>query len=150
MNCLIFNIKEFSFGIPIENIERIVEVKGKIHPLPLVPDFIAGITNYQGRVITVLDFGAFFKSDYSKLKELIVISNKMKHIGYVVSQTEGFVNIDDAQLEDTDKFSIDKEKKEYIRFITQRESGKLISILDIDKIEGYLKNPKNWSYYYEA
>jgi chemotaxis signal transduction protein len=149
MNCLVFNIKDFKFGIPIENIERIIEVKGRVFNLPLVPDFVAGITNYQGRIITVIDFGAFFKTD-SKSTELIVISNKMKHIGYAVLNTEGFINIDDERLEDVDKFSIDKEKKEYIRFITEIEGGKVISILDIDKIEDYLKNPKNWSHYYEV
>lgn len=150
MNCLIFNIKEFRFGIPIENIERIIEVKGKIYTIPLVPDFIAGITNYQGRIITVVDFGVFFKTNFKKNNELIVVSNKMKHIGYAVLNTEGFVNINDTELEDTDKFNIDKEKKDYIRFIAQRGDGKVISILDIDKIEEYLKNPKNWSNYYEV
>ncbi len=149
MNCLVFNVKGFKFGVSIDSIERIVETGGKIYPLPMVPDFVTGIMNFRGRVITAIDLGLFLRVTSVKSFELMVISNRLKHIGYTIPNTQGFVKIDDNMLEDVEKFSIEKERKEYIKHIAQDADGEIISILDIDRVEDFIKKPKNWSNYYE-
>lgn len=150
MNCLIFDEREFRFGITIDNIERIVDVEGKIYPLPLLPNYISGFMNFQGRVITIVDLSKFLQIEDNVLGGFLLISNKMKHIGYLVKKIEGFVDIEDIKIKDAEMFNIDKDRKEYIRYVAEDPTGRIVSILDIDKIEVFLKNPKNWSYYYEA
>jgi len=147
MKCLVFSIREFRFGIPLEDIERIVESKGKVFKLPLVPEFISGITNYQGRIITVIDLGLFFNSNTKTGSDLIVISNRLKHLGYTISRLEGFINVDENELEDVEKFSIDAEKKEYIKCIAKADDNRIISVIDLNRVERFFQNPKNWSYY---
>lgn len=150
MNCLIFDEREFRFGITIDNIERIVDVEGKIYPLPLLPNYISGFMNFQGRVIMIVDLSKFLQIEDNVLGGFLLISNKMKHIGYLVKKIEGFVDIEDIKIKDAEMFNIDKDRKEYIRYVAEDPTGRIVSILDIDKIEVFLKNPKNWSYYYEA
>lgn len=150
MNCLIFDEGEFRFGIAIDNIERIVDVEGKIYPLPLLPNYVSGFMNFQGRVITIIDLNTFFQIENNVSGGFLLISNKMKHIGYLVKKIEGFVDIEDVKIKDAEMFNIDNGRKEYIRYVAEDPTGRIVSILDIDKIEVFLKNPKNWSYYYEA
>lgn len=147
MNCLIFDIKKFHFAVPIDKIERIVDTYGRVHSLPLVPSFVAGITNWQGRIITIINLNYFFKYEKDDTVEFMFISNISKHIGYAIKKIEGFYDVADDELEDVEKFNIEKGKREYIKNICQTKEGKIISILDIEKIEHFLQNPNIWSNY---
>lgn len=147
MKCLVFDLGSLRFGIPINNIERIVEASGKVFSLPLLPKFISGITNYQGRIITVIDLGLFLNSNVASEFSLIVISNNLKHLGYSISKLEGFVDVSENDMEDIEKFNLEDKTKEYLKCIAKTGDNRFISIIDFDKIEVFFQNPKNWSYY---
>lgn len=149
MKCLVFKINDFKMGIPIEYIERVFEVKRKIVSLPLVPNFVKGIINYQGRVVCVVDLGSLLSFE-AQPAELVVISSKMRNVGYTLQDIEGFVSVADNELQGVDRFPLEKEKKEYIKFIAEPAGSEVISILNMEKIEEILKNYKNWSKYYEV
>lgn len=147
MKCLVFELNNLKFGIPINNIERIVEASGKVFSLPMLPKFIFGITNYQGRILTVIDLGLFLNSKVVSELNLIVISNNLKHLGYSISKLHGFVDVAESDLEDIEKFNLEENTKEYLRCIARTGDNSFISIIDFDKLEGFFQNPKNWSYY---
>ena len=51
---LLFNLEKDTFGIPIEQISQI-QVFRKYYPVPGSPDYVLGVTNFRGKVITLIN-----------------------------------------------------------------------------------------------
>lgn len=145
MNVLVFDIKNLHFAMPIDALERIIERQQKVYRVPLAPGFINGIINFQGRIITAVDLGELFNAGDDADKRFILISKSMGNIGYLVKKVVGFLTLEESVMEDARKFEGDKENREFIKYIGKGKDEKPISIIDISRVETYLKNPKNWS-----
>lgn len=59
---------EDTFGVPLRQLLR-VEPPGKIMPIPNVPSWVLGVTYQQGRVLSVVDLGAFINGSTDRMLE---------------------------------------------------------------------------------
>ena len=53
---VIFAIKDLKFGVPVEQISQITEFD-KVFSLPNTPDYVLGVINLRGRIISLVHLG---------------------------------------------------------------------------------------------
>jgi purine-binding chemotaxis protein CheW len=49
-----FTIGEVSYGVPVEQVREVRDMQ-TVTPVPGAPDFVEGVTNLRGQIITVMD-----------------------------------------------------------------------------------------------
>ncbi len=89
------------YGIGYQNVQEIIDhiVLTKI---PCVPEFIAGVTNYRGSLLTLIDLKKFFQielSDYPQ--DIFVIVTKINKVlvGVLADNIEGISEYDKEKME---------------------------------------------------
>lgn len=71
--CLVFLIDEDFYAVKSESVVKLVTGL-KITPLPRVPEWFEGVTNFHNEVIPVFDLRKFLKKDNHKGKHFIVVN----------------------------------------------------------------------------
>jgi purine-binding chemotaxis protein CheW len=102
VSTLIFSVAGQRFGLPVEHVVQIVEMVA-ITPLPKAPDIVAGVINFHGRVIPVVDVRKRLNlpSQPYTLRTPIVISRIGEHVtGLVVDGVSGVVEVPPMQIEE--------------------------------------------------
>ena len=86
---VVFLLDDRKFGLKTENIKEILSRK-EIIPIPNSPPYIAGVTNYQGTLITVLSTREIVfrspKPQTHKFRGVLVVKRNSEDIGLLVSQ----------------------------------------------------------------
>lgn len=97
---LAFDVADRRFGLPVEHVVQIIEMVA-ITPLPKAPAIVAGVVNFRGRVIPVVDVRKRLNlppQAYS-LRTPIVISDIRDHVtGLIVDRVSGVVSVAAAQI----------------------------------------------------
>lgn len=91
-----FLLDKIVLGIPLTNALEIEQLS-EITPLPSLPQWILGICNIRGEIISVVDLRGFFQMPLSSLKSvtpLIVIRNKAQKTSIRVDKIMGLLSID--------------------------------------------------------
>jgi purine-binding chemotaxis protein CheW len=131
---LVFDVAGQRFGLPVEHVVQIIEMVA-ITPLPKAPEIVAGVINFRGRVIPVVDVRKRLNLSaltYS-LRTPIVISRIRDHVtGLIVDSVSGVVQVAPAQLEEpTAIFSPETRPPLPLLSGVARLSDGLILILDL-------------------
>ncbi|MCX7769598.1 MAG: chemotaxis protein CheW [Proteobacteria bacterium] len=150
MNLLIFRISDLFFSFQIEFIERIVEKKHDISSVPLVPSFISGIMNFQGRIITIIDLGKLFNINFPSINNLILISRNANNLGFLVDEIIGFKRIDDSLIEKLEPCEVFINNYQFKSYILNGIYKVPISFINLTEIEKFIQNPDNWSGFNES
>jgi len=145
MNLLLFQVSEYIFAFEINDIERIVERKHVISPIPIVPTFIKGITNFQGRIITVVDVAKLFNILEKGESNFLLIPKKINNIGFLVKSTIGFKTVDDSLLRKLESCEIFCEYGKFNCKIINGLIDRPVSLLYLEELETFITNPENWS-----
>jgi purine-binding chemotaxis protein CheW len=91
-----FILDEIVLGLPLINALEIDQLS-EITPLPNLPQWMLGICNIRGEIISVVDLRGFFQMPSRSLKSvtpLIVIQNKAKKTSIMVDKIMGLLSID--------------------------------------------------------
>lgn len=132
---IVFRIFNEYFALPIENVRYTMPV-GKITPVPDTPQFLLGITNVMGEIISVVDIFDFifqkpFPPDQGK-GFLLLIKWKDIDTSFVVSDLMDMLLFEKAEIK-MDMLPLSKEKKNY--FVGGAFwDGKIIGVLNLEKI----------------
>ncbi len=145
MNLLLFQVSEYIFAFDISDIERIVEKKHVISPVPIVPSFIKGITNFQGRIITVVDVSKLFNISEKGESNFLLIPKKINNIGFLVKSIIGFKAVDDSLVQKIESCEIFCEYGKFSCKIVNGLIDKPVSLLYLEELGSFITNPENWS-----
>jgi chemotaxis signal transduction protein len=145
MNLLLFQVSEYIFAFEINDIERIVEKKQVISPVPIVPVFIKGITNFQGRIITVVDIASLFNISEKRESSFLLIPKKFNNVGFLVKSTIGFKAVDDILFQKLENCEIFCEYGKFNCKIINGLIDRPVSFLYLDELGNFITNPENWS-----
>ena len=127
-----FYINKFLFGIPAEKIVEITK-NLEITPVPLSENYILGITNLRGRIITAIDLAKKINIPTQKLPNLnIIVEYEDELVAFVVEKVGDVLQIPVSKLE-TPPEKIEGINKEYIEKVYQLED-KILLLLDIEKL----------------
>lgn len=150
MNLLVFEIKEKKFGFPIEYLERIAENDKPIYPVPLVPNFVKGILNFRGRIVTAIDIADFCELFDNERRLYLLLSKKLSNVAYLVKNILGFEEISENLLEDATKFEFNAGDIKIVKYLSRLEDNTPLYILNMEDIEKFITNSKNWGDIYEV
>jgi purine-binding chemotaxis protein CheW len=104
---LCLTVANETYAVPIEAVREILEM-GRLTPLPMTPDFIAGVMNLRGSVVPVIDLQARFFDHITVAcrRSAIVIVEVGKHeqdgpliVGALVDGVSEVLEISDEDID---------------------------------------------------
>ncbi|MCD4742565.1 MAG: chemotaxis protein CheW [Desulfobacteraceae bacterium] len=121
-------------GINILNIQEINK-HFEITKVPQSSDFVVGILNLRGKIVTIIDLSK--KLELSEIKQgkdsrNIIVNSSDEHIGLLVDSISDVVHSSENQLEPPPS-NLDGIKGKFFSGVLKTED-KLIGILDIDEV----------------
>ena len=132
---LTFYIENFLFGIPAEKVVEITR-NVKITPVPLAEDYILGIINLRGQIVTVIDLAkklGLNVQTISRINLILIVENDQDFpVSFAIEKVEDILKIPTAKLEKPPE-KISKLLKQFVRYAYQLPV-KLVLILDIEKV----------------
>lgn len=129
-----FFVGEALCGINILNIQEINK-HFEITEVPQSSDFVVGILNLRGKIVTIIDLGK--KLELSEIKQgkdsrNIIVNSNDEHIGLLVDSISDVIHSNENLIESPPS-NLDGIKGKFFSGVLKTED-KLIGILDIDEV----------------
>ena len=121
-------------GINILNIQEINK-NIDITQVPQAADYVTGILNLRGRIVTIIDLGAKLGLEpvtESKDNRNIIVNSEEEHIGLLVDAISDVVSAGQDEIEPAPS-NIGGVKSKFFQGVLKTEKD-LIGILDIDEV----------------
>jgi len=131
---LTFFLAGEEYGIEILKVHEIIGMR-PITPVPRTPEYIRGVINLRGKVITVVDLRMKFgmeSKEPTDLSCIIVVQTAGVEIGIMVDQVSEVVDIAPGDIDNTPSFGPEVDT-DYILGIGKL-NDKVRLLLDIDKV----------------
>src|SRR6056297_2419145 len=131
---LTFKLGEESFGLEIKYVTEIVGIQ-PITNIPEVPQYVKGIINLRGKVISVIDVRLKFKKEpveYDERTCIIVIDIDDMSIGLIVDEVSEVLTIKDEDIVPPPSYKTGFQN-EYIKGVGKYKDGVKL-LLDSNKL----------------
>lgn len=130
-----FKLGEEVYGINVMQVQEVLRLT-EIAPVPGAPNYVMGIINLRGNVVTVIDarirFGLFEKEPDDATRIIITeVDNQV--IGMLVDSVAEVVNLTSSEIEKAPNLGEDNESSKYIHGVHSRDEEILI-LVDVDKM----------------
>ncbi len=136
-----FKLDEEVYGINVMQVQEVLRVT-EIAPVPGAPDYVLGIINLRGNVVTVVDtrerLGLGAKDMEESTRIVIIEADKMV-VGILVDAVAEVVDLRTSEIESPPSVGNDESSK-YIQGVASRE-GELLILVDLNK----LLNNEEWA-----
>ncbi len=122
------------FGIDISNvveINRLVDIT----PVPQAPDYVVGVMNLRGKIVTVVDLGkknAFRPTEMTGKTRNIIVNSQNEPIGLLVDRIANVVSADWEKILPPPS-NVQGVHRRYLKGVFQTEKG-LIAFLDVEEV----------------
>ncbi len=129
-----FMIAGESFGVEISRVHEIVTVP-EITKVPDTPDFLEGIINLRGKIISVMDLRKKLRLDgaqRSKKNRILVTEMDGKVVGLIVDEVSEVLRINPDRIEPPPEM-VSSVGAEYITGVGRLED-RIILLLDLGKV----------------
>lgn len=129
-----FMLGKESFGVDIGRVQEIVAVP-EITKVPDTPDFLEGIINLRGKIVSVVDLRKKFKlngSDRNKKNRILVTEMDGKVAGLIVDEVSEVLKLNPDNIEPPPEM-VNSVGVEYITGIGKLED-KIILLLDLGRV----------------
>lgn len=120
------------FSVPITSVQEVVEWE-RLEKAPLTPDFVLGVFNYHGKVITVVDIAPFLGEitmSWGVDTRFVILAGDELSLGFKVDRT---LNIDNFTREELRDGESNTPEKGFIKAVVNHQ-GKLYNIIEIEKL----------------
>ena len=134
MELATFYVGQALCGIDILNIQEINK-HSDVTTVPQAPEYVKGILNLRGRIVTILDLGkklGLSEIEESKNNRNIIVRSGEEHIGLMVDSISDVVTADLNRIEHSPS-NLNGVKGKYFKGVLKTES-KLVGILDIQEV----------------
>ncbi len=131
INVLEFLLSGEKYAIDSTFINEVISIS-ELTPLPCTPDFIMGIINVRGKILSIIDIKKFFSlpnTDITNLNKVIIVNHNEIEVGILADEILGNSNIQLNKLQAKITTVTDLNKN----FIIGVTKGKLI-VLDIKEL----------------
>lgn len=122
------------YGIAVMQVQEVLRVS-EITPVPGAPQFVLGIINLRGNVVTVLDTRKRFGLPPKELDDasrVIIIESGEQVIGIMVDSVAEVVYIKQSEIEKSPNVG-NEESSKFIQGVYSKDS-KLIILVDVNKM----------------
>jgi len=142
LHLVTFRVGTELFGVPISTVQEIVRVP-VIARIPQAPDFVKGVINLRGRVITVVDIrtrmgqsgtgaGAGDSEEQAKKARVLVVEADGRLVGVIVDEVAEVLRLAAAQV-DPPPPMVAGLSNQYLKGVGKLKDDLLI-LIDIEKV----------------
>jgi len=129
-----FRIGNETFGLPIAIVREIVRVPD-ITAVPNAPEYIEGVINLRGRIISVVDLRKRFGEKNiqpNKKNRIVVVELAERAVGLLVNSASEVLRIPPSEIEAPHDLFQDGEV-DYVTGVAKLK-GRLVILLDLNKV----------------
>lgn len=126
-------LEEETYGINVMQVREVLRYT-EIAPVPGAPDYVLGIINLRGNVVTVIDTRSRFglmQGEITDNTRIIVIESERQVIGILVDSVAEVVYLRSSEIDSTPSVGTDESSK-FIQGVSNRD-GKLLILVDLNK-----------------
>jgi purine-binding chemotaxis protein CheW len=135
-----FRLQEETYGINVMQVQEVLRYT-EIAPVPGSPDYVLGIINLRGNVVTVIDTRARFglpPAEVSDNTRIVIIEAEKQVIGILVDSVAEVVYLKQSEIDNAPNVGTD-ESARFIQGVANRE-GELLILVDLNK----MLNDEEW------
>lgn len=129
-----FQLEDETYGINVMQVREVLRYS-EIAPVPGAPDYVLGIINLRGNVVTVVDTRSRFglmEGEVTDNTRIIVIESERQVIGILVDSVAEVVYLRSSEIDTTPSVGTDESAK-FIQGVSNRD-GKLLILVDLNKL----------------
>jgi purine-binding chemotaxis protein CheW len=129
-----FRIGNETFGVPINLVREIVRVPA-ISAVPDAPDYVEGVINLRGRIISVIDLRKRFgerKIESNRKNRILVAEIERRVVGLIVDAASEVIRVAPDAIEAPPEVFAENELK-YVSGVGKL-NGRLVILIDLTKI----------------
>lgn len=129
-----FKLQEETYGINVMQVQEVLRYT-EIAPVPGSPDYVMGIINLRGNVVTVIDTRARFglpPGEVTDNSRIVIIEAEKQVIGILVDSVAEVVYLKQSDIDTAPNVGTD-ESARFIQGVSNRE-GELLILVDLNKL----------------
>ncbi len=129
-----FRLKDETYGINVMHVQEVLRVS-EIAPVPGAPDYVLGIINLRGNVVTVIDTRSRFglpAGDVTDTSRIVIIESDKQVVGILVDAVAEVVELTETQIDSAPNVG-NEESSRYIQGIATMGEDLLI-VVDLHKL----------------
>jgi len=129
-----FRLKDETYGINVMHVQEVLRVS-EIAPVPGAPDYVLGIINLRGNVVTVIDTRSRFglpQAEVTDTSRIVIIESDKQVVGILVDAVAEVVELTESQIDSAPNVG-NEESSRYIQGIASL-SNVLLIVVDLHKL----------------
>ena len=133
---VLFSLAGANYALPLSAILEVGRTPVVTH-VPNVPNWVAGVTNLRGEILSMVDFRKFLGLDpnpYPSDARMLIIGRKRGefYTGLIVDKVLGIRNVDKHDLEDPSGL-VEEKMQPFIKGVT-RSQEKILMVMEMDAL----------------
>jgi purine-binding chemotaxis protein CheW len=131
LELLVCSVSGERYGIRTDCVQEVMRSQ-QLTPVPCTPPFIAGIANYRGVILAVLDLRRLFDlpgDGPSEDSRVVVVRSRGKTFGIMTDGTTEILKVGTQELA-SPPTTLTRDRQAFIQGVTDR----MIAVMDIDAI----------------
>ncbi|OAN18591.1 chemotaxis protein CheW [Photobacterium jeanii] len=129
-----FQLEDETYGINVMQVREVLRYS-EIAPVPGAPDYVLGIINLRGNVVTVIDTRSRFglmPGEISDNTRIVIIEAEKQVIGILVDSVAEVVYLRSSEIDTTPSVGTEESAK-FIQGVSNRD-GELLILVDLNKL----------------
>lgn len=135
LQLVVFQLDEEEFGLDIMQVQEIIRIPD-ITRIPHSPDYVKGVINLRGKIITVVNLDKRFgmrQKEHDENSRIIVAEVDENVVGMVVDSVSEVMRLATSSVESVPDIISSKINANYLKGVGKLENRMLI-LLDISKV----------------
>ena len=129
-----FRLDNETYGINVMQVQEVLRYT-EIAPVPGAPDYVLGIINLRGNVVTVIDTRSRFglqPAEVSDNSRIVIIEAEKQVIGIMVDSVAEVVYLRSSEIDVAPSVGTEESAK-FIQGVSNRD-GELLILVDLNKL----------------
>lgn len=129
-----FFLDHEKYGIKVMQVQEVLRMT-EIAPVPGAPDYVMGIINLRGNVVTVIDTRKRFglpEKDADDATRIVIIEAENQVVGILVDSVAEVVDLRSSEIETAPNVGNDESSK-YIQGVSSK-GDELLILVDVNKL----------------
>jgi len=129
-----FRLKDETYGINVMQVQEVLRIT-EIAPVPGAPQYVLGIINLRGNVVTVIDTRTRFglpTTERDDASRIVIIESEEQVVGMLVDSVAEVVELRHSEIDSAPNIG-NEESARYIQGVASRDEDLLI-VVDLNKL----------------
>ena len=129
-----YRLGDETYGINVMQVQEVLRYT-EIAPVPGAPEYVLGIINLRGNVVTVIDTRSRFglpPSDTTDNTRIVIIESDEQVVGILVDSVAEVVYLKSSEIDSAPNVGTEESAK-FIQGVSNRD-GELLILVDLNKL----------------